>query len=126
MLCCAGLRITHTHTYITMSLCMQDVVGFTVASQQVPAQSIMNMLGDLYARFDELANKLGVYKVRGGLLLLYVGGLPACLPAWGFLVPAFLLMVLMAFWSWLYSLLMVLWRYCRVLGDMRVNERRGI
>jgi len=41
-----------------------DLVGFTALSRQMPAKRLVGLLNDLYSRFDRLAEKHGVEKIK--------------------------------------------------------------
>ena len=47
-----------------ITMYFSDVVGFTDISSAMPAEKVSDMLDRLYLRLDELADRLGVYKVE--------------------------------------------------------------
>lgn len=44
-----------------------DIKGFTPLAHQLHPKIVLLFLNDLYARFDLLAERYGVYKVRAGM-----------------------------------------------------------
>lgn len=47
-----------------MTILFLDIKGFTSDSQHVHPQAVMLFLNELYAQFDEEAERCGVYKAR--------------------------------------------------------------
>lgn len=50
--------------FIGMAVFFSDIVGYTNMSSQMTPIEVMQMLGDLYTKFDVLAKKHNVYKVE--------------------------------------------------------------
>ena len=60
-----------------VTVLFSDLVGFTVLSQQVNADRLVYLLNDLFSRYDALAQKLGVEKIKTiGDAYMAVCGLP--------------------------------------------------
>ena len=55
-------HITQEHENVT--ILFSDIVGFTSLTASVPTKDIIVMLNDMFARFDRLTEKHGVYKVE--------------------------------------------------------------
>jgi len=54
-----------------------DIVGFTRLSARLPPERIVDVLNDLFCRFDDLAGKLGLEKIKTiGDCYMVAGGLP--------------------------------------------------
>lgn len=72
----AGQRvIADSHDAVTVAFA--DIVGFTRIAQGLPAEELVERLDDLFSRFDDLSDELGVEKIRTiGDGYLAVGGLP--------------------------------------------------
>lgn len=50
--------------YDSVSVLFADIVGFTVLSGGMPPEPLVEMLNDLFTRFDELARRHGVEKIK--------------------------------------------------------------
>lgn len=46
------------------SILFADIVGFTVLSQQIPPDRVVQMLNDIFSRFDELVDRYGLEKIK--------------------------------------------------------------
>ncbi|MBK9117418.1 MAG: tetratricopeptide repeat protein [Betaproteobacteria bacterium] len=58
-----------------------DIVGFTVLSQRMDAESVVRVLNDVFTRFDALTDKHGLEKIKTiGDCYMVVGGVPASRP----------------------------------------------
>jgi class 3 adenylate cyclase len=58
-----------------------DIVDFTKLSARVPAADVVAMLNDVFSRFDRLAEKHGLEKIKTiGDAYMVVGGLPTPRP----------------------------------------------
>jgi class 3 adenylate cyclase len=54
-----------------------DIVGFTALSSQISAAEVVDMLNGLFSRFDQVANELGIEKIKTiGDCYMAVCGLP--------------------------------------------------
>jgi adenylate cyclase len=54
-----------------------DIVGFTRMSARLPPERIVHLLNDLFCRFDDLAGRLGLEKIKTiGDCYMVAGGLP--------------------------------------------------
>jgi adenylate cyclase len=54
-----------------------DIVGFTRMSARLPPERVVDMLNDLFCRFDDLAGDLGLEKIKTiGDCYMVAGGLP--------------------------------------------------
>jgi class 3 adenylate cyclase len=54
-----------------------DIVGFTRLSSRLPPERIVDVLNDLFCRFDDLAGQLGLEKIKTiGDCYMVAGGLP--------------------------------------------------
>lgn len=47
-----------------VSIIFTDIVGFTSISQQIPAEEVVSILNELYSKFDAIAIKYGVEKIK--------------------------------------------------------------
>jgi class 3 adenylate cyclase len=62
--------------YAAVSVLFADIVGFTPLSAQLSAHELIELLGALFARFDELATEHGLEKIKTiGDNYMVVGGL---------------------------------------------------
>ena len=58
-----------------------DIVGFTVLSQRMDAESVVRVLNDVFTRFDALTDRYGLEKIKTiGDCYMVVGGVPASRP----------------------------------------------
>lgn len=55
---------TVVERYSQVTIFFSDIVGYTNMSSQMTSFDVMQMLSDLYAQFDILAKKHGVYKIE--------------------------------------------------------------
>jgi adenylate cyclase len=67
--------------FANVSVLFADIVGFTKLSARLPPEKIVGMLNDLFCRFDDLADKLGLEKIKTiGDCYMVAGGLPEARP----------------------------------------------
>ncbi len=67
-----------------------DIVNFTEFAARTPAVALVNMLGNLFTRFDELADRFGVEKIKTiGDAYMAAAGLPDPRPDHAFAAIAF-------------------------------------
>jgi class 3 adenylate cyclase len=60
-----------------VSVLFADIVGFTKMSARLPPERIVDMLNDLFCKFDDLAGQLGLEKIKTiGDCYMVAGGLP--------------------------------------------------
>ncbi len=72
----AGER-TIADAYPAVTVLFADIVGFTPLASRLPADEVVEMLGRLFARFDELATARGLEKIKTiGDAYMVAGGLP--------------------------------------------------
>jgi len=64
-------------SFANVTVLFADLVGFTVLSSTMSAAEVVDMLNGLFSRFDQLANELGIEKVKTiGDCYMAVCGLP--------------------------------------------------
>ena len=51
-----------------------DIVGFTRLCQQVPPNTVLELLNDLYSKLDELVGIFNVYKVLSFFVSFFIHG----------------------------------------------------
>lgn len=67
-------------SYPEASVLFADIVGFTSFSSQVSAEILVGYLDDIFSRFDQLAEELGIEKIKTiGDCYMVVAGLPEAL-----------------------------------------------
>jgi adenylate cyclase len=60
-----------------VTVLFDDLVGFTRMSSRLPPERVVEMLNDLYCRFDDVADRLGLEKIKTiGDCYMVAGGLP--------------------------------------------------
>jgi len=60
-----------------VSVLFADIVGFTVLSSQIPPEEVVGFLNQIFSRFDRLAEKYGLEKIKTiGDAYMAVAGLP--------------------------------------------------
>ncbi len=75
----SGERIADRHESVTVLFA--DLVGFTTISAGMPADALVEMLSRVFSRFDELAEKHHVEKIKTiGDAYMVVGGAPEARP----------------------------------------------
>jgi len=63
--------------FAEVTVLFADIVGFTRLSARLPPERIVNMLNELFCRFDDLAGQLGLEKIKTiGDCYMVAGGLP--------------------------------------------------
>jgi len=68
-------------SFAEVTVLFADLVGFTSLSARTPARDMVDMLNDLFTRFDTSAHKLGVEKIKTiGDAYMAVAGLPTPYP----------------------------------------------
>ena len=60
---CVYIRILFAEKFDQVTILFSDIVTFTKIAAAVQPIDIVNMLNNLYSRFDALTNVHGVYKV---------------------------------------------------------------
>ncbi|PVD25336.1 hypothetical protein C0Q70_15836 [Pomacea canaliculata] len=69
--------IVEAETFQQATIMFSDIVGFTNIAATCPPETIVNMLNDMYERFDRATNSWDVYKVETiGDAYMVVGGVP--------------------------------------------------
>jgi class 3 adenylate cyclase len=64
-------------SFDTATVLFADIVGFTKLAARVPAAELVAMLNDLFSRFDDLAERHGLEKIKTiGDAYMVVGGVP--------------------------------------------------
>jgi adenylate cyclase len=64
-------------SYPESTILFSDMVGFTKMSSEIPASALVELLNDLFTRFDKRAEMLGLEKIKTiGDAYMAVGGLP--------------------------------------------------
>jgi class 3 adenylate cyclase len=68
-------------SFADVTVLFGDLVGFTTLSGKIPAAEIVDMLNDLFSRFDHAAGELGIEKIKTiGDCYMAVCGLPKPCP----------------------------------------------
>src|SRR6185503_19776920 len=63
--------------FAEVSVLFADIVGFTRMSSQRPPGHIVGLLNDLFCKFDDVAGRLGLEKIKTiGDCYMVAGGLP--------------------------------------------------
>ncbi len=63
--------------YENCTVLFSDIVGFTGISKSMSAVSVVSLLNDIFSKFDDLAEKYGLEKIKTiGDAYMIVGGLP--------------------------------------------------
>ena len=63
--------------FASTTVLFSDIVGFTQMSTQLPADELVRRLDDIFSRFDELADQLGLEKIKTiGDAYMVCGGVP--------------------------------------------------
>ena len=64
-------------TFPEVTVLFADIVGFTALSKQLPPRQLVNMLNDIFGRFDELSQTFRLEKIKTiGDCYMVVGGVP--------------------------------------------------
>ena len=70
-------EVTIADTYGSVSVLFADIVGFTPVAARLRPAEVVDLLGGLFARFDELVAERGVEKIKTmGDSYMAAGGLP--------------------------------------------------
>src|SRR5262249_54565665 len=68
---------TIADAFPAVTVLFADIVGFTTFAAQVPSTDLVDMLNDVFSRFDHLADAHGLEKIKTiGDAYMVVGGLP--------------------------------------------------
>ncbi|NEO26592.1 MAG: adenylate/guanylate cyclase domain-containing protein [Kamptonema sp. SIO4C4] len=68
---------TIAETYQNVTILFADIVGFTQLSSQISATELVELLNTIFSRFDRLAEKYGLEKIKTiGDAYMVVAGLP--------------------------------------------------
>jgi class 3 adenylate cyclase len=63
--------------FASTTVLFSDIVGFTQMSTQLPADELVRRLDDIFSRFDQLADQLGLEKIKTiGDAYMVCGGVP--------------------------------------------------
>jgi adenylate cyclase len=63
--------------YDSVTVMFTDIVGFTPLAEQLQSNQLVTLLNDVFSRFDQLAKKYGVEKIKTiGDAYMVVGGVP--------------------------------------------------
>ena len=57
-------RVEVAHRYEQVTVLQSDMSGFTQLSASTPPEKVLGILSDLFGRFDRLASRFGVHKVK--------------------------------------------------------------
>ncbi|EGD75959.1 hypothetical protein PTSG_00667 [Salpingoeca rosetta] len=83
-------EIPEPEHYEAVSILFSDIVSFTKISSSVPVREVMDMLNELFSKFDALCTKHGVYKVETiGDAYMVASGLPKADPRHADVIAAF-------------------------------------
>jgi len=67
--------------FASTTVLFSDIVGFTQMSTQLPADELVQRLDEIFTRFDELADQLGLEKIKTiGDAYMVCGGVPLARP----------------------------------------------
>jgi class 3 adenylate cyclase len=68
---------TIAERYAAVTVLFADVVDFSVLASSIPPEELVSLLNDLFSRFDQLASRYGLEKIKTvGDCYFVVGGLP--------------------------------------------------
>ncbi|MFW5431257.1 MAG: adenylate/guanylate cyclase domain-containing protein [Methylophilaceae bacterium] len=84
----SDVRIADSHESVTVLFA--DIVGFTELTSSIPPTELVNLLSQLFSRFDQLASQYGLEKIKTiGDGYMVVGGAPTSLENHADIVTAF-------------------------------------
>ncbi len=64
------------------TVCFSDFVGFTLSSEKLPAETLINALNEYFTAFDEIIGRYGLEKLKTiGDAYMFAGGLPNIRPS---------------------------------------------
>jgi class 3 adenylate cyclase len=64
------------------TVCFSDFVGFTLSSEKLPAETLINALNQYFTAFDEIIGRYGLEKLKTiGDAYMFAGGLPNLRPS---------------------------------------------
>jgi class 3 adenylate cyclase len=64
-------------TFEDATVCFSDFVGFTLSSERLPAETLINALNEYFTAFDEIIGRYGLEKLKTiGDAYMFAGGLP--------------------------------------------------
>ncbi len=64
------------------TVCFSDFVGFTLSSEKLPAETLINALNEYFTAFDEIIGRYGLEKLKTiGDAYMFAGGLPNLRPS---------------------------------------------
>lgn len=67
----------HPQHYDEVTVCFTDFVGFTLSSEQMPAEALVSSLHEYFTCFDEAVTQYGLEKLKTiGDAYMFAGGLP--------------------------------------------------
>ncbi|MGB7444819.1 MAG: adenylate/guanylate cyclase domain-containing protein [Coleofasciculaceae cyanobacterium] len=68
---------TIADSFAEVTVLFADIVGFTKLSQRVPPEKLVNLLNEIFCKFDELTERHGLEKIKTiGDAYMVAGGLP--------------------------------------------------
>ena len=69
-------------TFDDATVCFSDFVGFTLSSEKLPAETLINALNQYFTAFDEIIGRYGLEKLKTiGDAYMFAGGLPNLRPS---------------------------------------------
>jgi class 3 adenylate cyclase len=69
-------------TFEDATVCFSDFVGFTLSSEKLPAETLINALNEYFTAFDEIIGRYGLEKLKTiGDAYMFAGGLPNLRPS---------------------------------------------
>jgi class 3 adenylate cyclase len=69
-------------TFDDATVCFSDFVGFTLSSEKLPAETLINALNEYFTAFDEIIGRYGLEKLKTiGDAYMFAGGLPNLRPS---------------------------------------------
>ncbi len=64
-------------TFEDSTVCFSDFVGFTLSSEKLPAETLINALNEYFTAFDDIIGRYGLEKLKTiGDAYMFAGGLP--------------------------------------------------
>jgi class 3 adenylate cyclase len=69
-------------TFEDATVCFSDFVGFTLSSEKLPAETLINALNEYFTAFDDIIGRYGLEKLKTiGDAYMFAGGLPNLRPS---------------------------------------------